>query len=57
MRVIVKVRKVGDTLVITIPKEMAEEVELVKGDRVMLSSHLGIQIVVTKGERVENRGT
>ena len=41
MRAIHKVRQVGDTIVITIPKDMAKEIGLVKGDRVMLSTEHG----------------
>lgn len=50
MRYILKVRQVGDTLVVTIPKEIAKLHDLKKGDEVMMVNR-PVTIVLIKEKK------
>jgi antitoxin component of MazEF toxin-antitoxin module len=51
MRDIVKVRKVGETLVVTLTQTILAEVQLTEGDRVLLEPVAPRRIILTKEEK------
>ena len=51
MRDIVKVRKVGETLVVTLTQAILSEVDLVEGDRVVIEPVPPKRIIITKEEK------
>jgi antitoxin component of MazEF toxin-antitoxin module len=51
MRDIVKVRKVGETLVVTLTQSILSEVDLVEGDRVVIEPVPPKRIIITKEEK------
>lgn len=55
-REIVKVRKVGECIVITLPLSILQTTDLKKGDRVMIESHDDGNIIISKEPGIKKNG-